>query len=331
MKKIISALLIIAMMFSVAAVSASAAGLHVNMNFDSLDTFSSIFMAGQFYMDDSDRLLYGYSEARALQTQYDDEPGYFLPSTYCWLTYDMSVTMCIADDDMMDRDRFVNLVYCNDNLQYNMLRDGRQYLAFGYDVQNRCFRLSEGWNVVEDEGQLMTPVPMEIDTDGEEFFTMGMSIDKNRIRCFYNDKLIFDFVDSNNELLIAKQIPSPFLFWQDGNYIQISNITIADQGYLFPNTQIVTGNETTAPASETTTQKVQVTVTDEKGNAVTDDKGQVVTSESIVTEKPAPAETNKNGTAGGTATSTGDATFIVIAAMVATLGCAVVIKKATEK
>lgn len=331
MKKIISALLIIAMMFSVAAVSASAAGLHVNMNFDSLDTFSSIFMAGNFYMDDSDRLLYGYAEARALQTLYDDDPGYFLPSTYCWLTYDMSVTMCIADDDMSDRGRFVNLVYCNDNPEFNLIRDGRQYIAFGYDVESRCFRFTDGWNRVEDEAQFLPPVYIEIDTDGEEFFTMGMSIDKNHIRCFYNDQLIFDFVDSSNELLIAKEIPSPFLFWQDGNYIQISNITIADQGYLFPNTQIVTGDETTAPASETTTQKVQVTVTDDKGNAVTDDKGQVVTSESIVTEKPAPAETNKNGSVGGTATSTGDATFIVVAAMVATLGCAIVIKKATEK
>ncbi len=166
--------------------------------------------------------------------------------------------------------------------------------------------------------------------DGDEYwFTIGWRVMPGRMTGYINNQKLIDY--SSPEILATNG--SPFLLINDDLYVAFDDIVVATADYnLFNESEnFVTGGETTAPASETTTQKVQVTVTDEKGNAVTDDKGQVVTSESIVTEKPAPAETNKNGTAGGTATSTGDATFIVIAAMVATLGCAVVIKKATEK
>ncbi len=337
MKKIISALLILTIVVSMVCVSTSAAGIHVNMNFESMDVFTNQFNAGQFYVDTPGE-LYGYSEAKALQTLYTEtEDGWFDNTGLTWLTYDASITVAAGDDDLNDGSRWINLVYCNDNLMYEGLEEDRVQMAFTYDIQNRCFRLAPGWNNDTEEEQYLPPVYMEINTDGDEFITMGISISKDRMRCFYNNQLIFDL--QNPDLLIAHAINSPFLFWQDGNFVRINNITVADWGTLYPDipvndvtTPVVTNEPapgpvvTTAAPVETTTSIKEVDVTNEKGETVTDASGAKVTETVIITQAPA-AETNTNKPAGGNASATGDATFVVIAAMVATLGCALIVRK----
>ncbi|MBE6707968.1 MAG: hypothetical protein E7578_01835 [Ruminococcaceae bacterium] len=339
MKKIISALLILTMIFSVVCVSTSAAAIHVNMNFESMEVFTSQFIAGAFYVEDN--LLYGYAEAKALQTQYDDSQGWFDDTAYTWLTYDASITLAIGDDELSETDRYVNLVYCNDNVVFEGRQEDRLMMSFGYDVQNGCFRFGTGWNIDSDENEhnMLPSVAKEINTDGEDFFTMGISVKQGNIRCFYNDELIFNFVDANNEYLIAHEITSPFLFWQDGNFIQISNITIGDHGALYPempDAPIQTQAPVNTNATETTTPRVtttkisEVVLTDDKGNDVTDDKGNKVTETVIITEPPV-ADTNTGAVQGGNSSNTGDVTFIVVAAMVATLGCALIVRKVSVK
>ena len=334
MKKIISALLILTMIFSVVCVSASAANIHVNMNFESMEIFTSQFIAGAFYVEDN--LLYGYAEAKALQTKYDDSEGWFADTAYTWLTFDASITLAIGDDELSDTDRWVNLIYCNDNVVYEGRQEDRLMMSFSYDVQNQCFRFTPGWNNTDETLQYLAPVEKELNTEGEEFFTMGISVNKGNIRCFYNDELIFNFADPSNELLIAHEITSPFLFWQDGNFIQISNITVGDYGAIYPEmsdvdtqTQAPTPTETTTPRV-TTTATSFVNITDEKGNDVTDEAGNKVTDTVIITEAPI-ADTNTGAVQGGSSTSTGDVTFIVVAAMVATLGCALIVRKVSVK
>lgn len=332
MKKIISALLILTMIFSVVCVSTSAAGIHVNMNFESMEVFTSQFIAGAFYVEDN--LLYGYSEAKALQTQYDDSEGWFADTAYTWLTYDATITLSIGDDELSDMERWANLVYCNDNLVYEGRVEDRVMMSFCYDVENSCFRFTEGWNNTEEDGQYLPPVEKEVNTDGEEFFTMGISVGQGNIRCFYNNELIFNY--SNPDMLIAHEITSPFLFWQDGNFVQISNITVADHGYLFPATPapvdssvpVASSSETIQPIETTTSIKVE-DVTDDDGNVVTDDAGNKVTETVVITD--APADTNTGAVPGGNSTTTGDVTFIVVAALVATIGCALIVRKVNVK
>ena len=84
------------------------------------------------------------------------------------------------------------------------------------------------------------------------------------------------------------------------------------------------------PTRETTTSQINVIITDEKGETVTDDKGEAVTSISIVTEAPGAANTNQGGNVNGSS-STGDVAFVVVAVMVATLGCALVVRKVSAR
>ena len=106
----------------------------------------------------------------------------------------------------------------------------------------------------------------------------------------------------------------------------VKNIKVADAGDMFP-TDIAPATTTTR---ETTTSQINVIITDEKGETVTDDKGEAVTSISIVTEAPGAANTNQGGNVNGSS-STGDVAFVVVAVMVATLGCALVVRKVSAR
>ena len=146
MKKLISALLILTMVMSVVVVSASAAGTtYINMNFESMDVFTQQFTAGAFFVEDPGT-LHGYAEAKALQSNYetDDDLGVFKNSGYTWLTYDMSITLTAMDDDMSETDRWLNLVYCNDNPYLEGRQEGRLFMSFSYDIAERCFRITPG-------------------------------------------------------------------------------------------------------------------------------------------------------------------------------------------
>ncbi|MBE6708349.1 MAG: hypothetical protein E7578_03795 [Ruminococcaceae bacterium] len=208
--------------------------IYVNENFMSTESFTKDFMPGAYFIQDG--LLHGWPEAKSLQTNFT-QTGYRgnsifdNNSPYVWLTYDVSMTMSLSSSST-NEDRWMNICYCNDNLIYDGVSDSRQFITFSYDNLNGCFRLTDGWCNTSSSGQFMFPVYRDICMDGSEFITLGMSVEKNRIRCFYNNELIFDFVNSN--LRIAKAVGSPLLTWNEGNIVRVANITIAEQGYLFP-------------------------------------------------------------------------------------------------
>ena len=236
LKRIISVICTIAMLFSVMCIGASAEGLYIDTHFKDWAELSDQFFAGCFYNTD-EGFLYGFAEAKTLQSRYTKVDGGYIDGSYTWRTYDATVTLAIGDDDLSESDRWVNLVYRNDNLKCYGRSDETQYIAFSYDIQNGCFRITDGWNNTDPDCQLMDPVYTYIDTDyGEVFITLGISVERGRIRCFYNDQLVFDFVDSDDEYLIAKEKNSMFYLQQDGNFLQISNIKVADQGYIFSGT-----------------------------------------------------------------------------------------------
>ncbi len=228
-KRVFSVILSAIMLLSVFSVNAVAAETYLDMNFESMDVLTDKFVPGAFYVEDG--MLFGYNEARALQTKYVEEADMFLDTEYTWLTYDATITACVQLDELAESERHIDLAYCNDN-PYNYGRaESRVYINFAYDIDAGYFRLVEGLEGNAEAKAYLAPVEREIPIDTEEFFTMGISVEKGKMRCFYNGELIFTLDDP--DLLIADEITSPFLFWQRGNFIQVSNITVAEQGSIF--------------------------------------------------------------------------------------------------
>ena len=229
-RRILSVILSVVMLTAVVSFEAAAEEKYMTMNFESMADFADKFVPGAFYVEDG--TLFGYDEARALQTKYVEEYDMLVDTDTTWLTYDAVMTLSIAEDDMRTNQvRHFELAYCNDNL-YNLGRaEGRVYMSFAYDIDAGCFRLVTGLEGTADAEQILPPVYMDIPTDGEEFFTIGISVEKGRMRCFYNGKLIYNLDDPS--YMIADEITSPFLFWQRGNFLQCTNITVAEQGTIF--------------------------------------------------------------------------------------------------
>jgi len=322
-------MLILVMMLSMVVVNTSAAGVIFRADFKTMteDQFYAQFMEGAFHVDDVEGVLYGYYEAKALQSMYSDPDGIFDNTLNTWLTYDASITLSMADDELVEYDRTINIAYCNDNPRVNGAAEAREFITLTYDIQKQEFNATVGGFPGFTEGGLLgDPIPMELDVEGGTFYTFGISVEKNRVRFFIDDQLLYDI--DGTSMYVADSINSPFFMWNDGNYLNITDITVATATHLYPSTgSAPTPVETTAPTqpAETTTRKEVVDVTDDKGNAVTDADGNKVTEEIIVTD--APADTNTGAVQGGNSASTGDVTFIVVAAMVATLGCAIIIRK----
>lgn len=311
MKKIISFALILTMLTSIFAFNASAAGILVQANMESEAALLEKFYLGSYYLNDG--MLVGYSEAMCLQTL--DE----------WITCDSSVTVILNDDDLVDSERGYSLWYPNTNLFTHGLYEGTLQMIYGYSIDNREFTLSCA--DLDNPGEvvnLVEPVPYELEDDHE--YTFGMSISRGRLRCFLDDNLILDFVDTNDTYLIGLDdgisTPTCHVFWNNGNFVQIKDVKIATSEYLYPPTPIE--QSTTAPAV-TTTAISQVVVTDKEGNAVTNEAGEKVTEAVIITD--APADTHTGAVQGGSSTSTGDKAVMVVAAMIVAIGSALIIRK----
>ena len=306
-------MLTLVMIASVFAVSSSAQ-VYVDADFSNMGTFTTHFHAGLYYPDDEGS-IYGYKDALCLQTVGE------------WIEYDTTIDVMFEEDDMATGDRSYSVWYCNINPETYGVYDGGAYIQFGYDITNRqCYIVAPDLDTGETV-DLIERVPMELE-DGETY-TFGMSVTNKRVRCFIDGKLIFDYVDEANTYLIGKQDEltesTAIVYWNTNNLVHISDVKISSPTYLFPladepaDTEATTTEATTT--SETTTKIVEEIVTNVDGETSVVTK---VVTEATTTPK---AETD-NKPAGGSSNSTGDASFAVVAALVATLGCAVIIKKA---
>ncbi len=225
----------------------------------------------------------------------------------------------------------------------------RDDFVFTPDDSDPGYEEGEVWNLMfnadnmtlklhaEGEETPRIEVPVEGVEVGGDWFTLGWRVTAGHMEGFVNNKKVIDYSSED----IAAVHKSPFLLLNNDCYVAFDDIVIATADYdlfdegLGNNTPDVTtaagnnnnnnNNNNNAPAETTTvTQIVEVTGAD--GQVVTDASGAKVTEINVITQAPA-AETNTNKPAGGNATATGDATFVVIAAMVVALGCAVIVKK----
>lgn len=240
LKRILTVIITAAMLFSVpmsvAALGENLIGYDLYFNEDFTDAKRIHRRLNMDYWHlFSDRGVYGYADAKAIQTNEDD--GYLVTSgvwtpDYVYVDYDMTLTLATDDDTDSEDDRFVSLVYVNDNMFANGVSDNRMFISFIYDFQEDCFRFAEGISRTDPEKQILAPVYMEICDDGMEFYTLGMTVERDRIRCFYGGELIFDFIDTESKYFIADKAESPLLFWQEGNFTRIKNLSVNRPGYL---------------------------------------------------------------------------------------------------
>lgn len=165
-------------------------------------------------------------------------------SVYCgcphnsYAVYDMTVTLFAVDDSARTGDRFINLIYDNYNPMYQK-GENKVMMSFAYDFQDDCFRFSKGMNNADPEDQIMPPVYMKICEDGTEYYTLGMTVERDRIRCFYNDELIFDYTDTEEKYLIGHGMLAPLILWNEGNYVHITNAATAYPGHLLEPSYII--------------------------------------------------------------------------------------------
>ncbi len=346
MKKIISLVIVSLMLVTLAVgVSADAGRMHVECYFKDMADFMNYFIPGAFFIPDGESQVFGYSEAKALQSNFESSDdlgfdGFKENDRNAWLRYDCEIKIAMAPDGDADSlDRGVMLVYCNNNPLYMGLEEGVQYVEFAYSVAKEELSLRTGPAIgISDSDTVIATYPMKLDSEsGNVSYRFGMSVDENRIRCFIDGKKVIDVYDP--QYYWGTYDGSCFLLWNESNMVVLNDYKVSTPGFLFPYEEEPAPTEP-APTEPITSvsssvSEVVVTVTNEKGEVETDEKGEVKTevSEVIVTEivTVAPADTQNGGGGGGTATRTGDSAFIVAAAAVIALGSAVIVKKVTAK
>ena len=340
MKKILSILLVAVMLVSAVCVSVSAEGYYLQERFTNGGaTFDSNFIAGATWITDDGKLI-GYSDARTFMSRYDDSDGVFNNTMLTWLEYDVEIQVWADADENAGDSRDYSLAYCNDNLVVAGIEEDRSFISFGYDFVNGEFYLSKVLGGGGEEDQLVARVAKEI--KGDEFNKLGMTVTRGRIRGYFNGELIIDFVDTADTYRIAKEINSPFLFWNTSNFFQVSSVDVASPEYIYPaGLAPVTTAETTNggnngnnggnndPANTTNSgNNNNPPATSVVTSVVTNDKGE---TEIVTKVVGVPADTNKNGSSVNNSTKTGDAAIIVAVAMVVALGTAIVVKKVNVK
>ena len=340
MKKIFSILLVAVMLVSAVCVSVSAEGYYLQERFTNGGaTFDSNFIAGATWITDDGKLI-GYSDARTFMSRYDDSDGVFNNTMLTWLEYDVEIQVWADADENAGDSRDYSLAYCNDNLVVAGIEEDRSFISFGYDFVNGEFYLSKVLGGGGEEDQLVARVAKEI--KGDEFNKLGMTVTRGRIRGYFNGELIIDFVDTADTYRIAKEINSPFLFWNTSNFFQVSSVDVASPEYIYPaGLAPVTTAETTNggnngnnggnndPANTTNSgNNNNPPATSVVTSVVTNDKGE---TEIVTKVVEVPADTNKNGSSVNNSTKTGDAAIIVAVAMVVALGTAIVVKKVNVK
>ena len=340
MKKILSILLVAVMLVSAVCVSVSAEGYYLQERFSNGGaTFDSNFIAGATWITDDGKLI-GYSDARTFMSRYDDSDGVFNNTMLTWLEYDVEIQVWADADENAGDSRDYSLAYCNDNLVVAGIEEDRSFISFGYDFVNGEFYLSKVLGGGGEEDQLVARVAKEI--KGDEFNKLGMTVTRGRIRGYFNGELIIDFVDTADTYRIAKEINSPFLFWNTSNFFQVASVDVASPEYIYPaGLAPVTTAETTNggnngnnggnndPANTTNSgNNNNPPATSVVTSVVTNDKGE---TEIVTKVVEVPADTNKNGSSVNNSTKTGDAAIIVAVAMVVAFGTAIVVKKVNVK
>ncbi len=338
MKKLTALFVCIVMIAATFAVSASAAG-EILWYEDFSDKFTNpnnwILEGNEFFCDDftdaSNPCIVAYDAGVVCQMEYSSES----PNPRKYANFSMMSKIQVRDFDA-DGDHKVGF-WWRDDFYENADELGVE-LGEIYNVMVNMDTMTIDLTVEGEENPRATAPVSGLEVGGD-WFTLGWRIVPGKISCFVNNQKLIDYASAD----IGATQQSPILLLNNNCYSAWDDVVVATADYnLFNESDVAPapgtsdngttanqgGNATQAP--EATTSKKVVEVTDEQGNAVTDASGNKVTEEIIVTDAPV-ADTNTGAVQGGNSTTTGDVSFVVICVMVATLGCAVIVKKVNVK
>ncbi len=227
MKKIISALLIATMLCSMVVMSVSVSadsGSFVD-NFDDAE-FTNSWMPGHDNLYVENGYLIGTSGARAWQGAGEgdakDGPGY----TPALFEAQWTISAVLDEGQDAGAQRDFGYAYCT----YDETGAQRNIANFFYNWGEGKFYLGNGLlNPTGDDAQLMPAVEKAIVADGETF-TLGMRVDLDRIRCYYNDEVIFDYKAEGKSIGLDKSL---IFSWNTGNKITADKFQVAEPGTLY--------------------------------------------------------------------------------------------------
>ena len=214
--------------------------------------------------------------------------------------------------------------------------DGTITYSCGYEFETKKFSVSIGFdNAGEDfkpanypeEGPLYSVVISDaeapvMDTSGAGAFTLGMRISGGKAAFYLNDVKYYE-METYRGAKTCTEVGSPILLWNNNLHCTFDNLVVATADYDLFGEAGQSVAPTPADGSQTPADGASPadapSAGDNAGNA--GDAG-----DANAAANNTPADTGAAAT-GGTAARTGDSAIIVIAVMIAAVGCAVAVKK----
>ena len=334
MKKLISILMICAMLAALVAVPASAQ-IYVSDDFSTFNT-NIWFEAG--YFEPVDGRLEGYSEAVVHSTLYEsDGADGYLPCNTVWNQFTYQVDVCCEPD--RDGANSAGLWYANHQPLISGEATDRDTYTVMYECNTSTVALLKNTvNPLDEDttkvlGTYVVPGEPGANINGDPI-NLGMKVEAGKITGYVDGVEFASYSDATLGISL-----SPLILWNNGCHVYFDNFKVGDltelpYGNPTPDTTAGNGGDDTnggnepTPPTPTTPPETEIitkieTDTDVEGNTVTKVVSEVVTK--------VPADTNTNKPAGGTGAQTGDMVVIVAAVMIIALGSAIVVKKVSSK
>ena len=326
MKKIVSAIVLCAMLACAIVTSVSAAGEIVWQ-----DDFSTKDPGNLFDVENGK--VTGWAECVVLQSNYPSDKGGTRRFKECaW-----KVDACYLEDGGNDSEwHYLGIWFADYLSPYGSEEpDGQIVYQCGYDFEKGQFQLFADFDgaaadleptsgYTRGEPIAVAAVPESeapvMDPTGAAEFSIGMRISGGVLSCFMNNKKYIE-INAYRGATTATQLGSPVLLINHQCHCTFDNVVVATPDYDLFNE----GAGASAPADAAPAATEQVIET-EKVVIGTNEDGSEITD--VVTNAVArPAANTGAAATGGTAARTGDGAIVVIAVMIVSLGTAIAVAR----
>ncbi len=343
MKKVLTMVLAVAMLASIACVSASARVIFRD-TFETWDPYwwgsmeAPVGRNKPIMLDDGNWVLEGWDDAPVHQGYYEDdeENGGYKASRSTFNTGSFWVDLYTQ---LVDKEEAGAGLWWKNTWPWRNdgATDGDVYELKYYPATSKIVFTRSFPEATSDEEKTIfvydDPRARGENMDTMVPITLGMRVEAGKISAFVDGKCIVTYEDSTLGIEYSPVVlvnSGLHAYWDNYCYGDLAELPLKDNPNPNPDSTAAPNPDTTVTPPVTQVKESEVVVTDDKGNAVTDDKGNAVTQ--IVTEVvTVPSADLNNGPSGNGGAQTGDMAVVVLAVMVIALGSAIVVKKVNEK
>lgn len=341
MKRLLSVIILLAVVMSIAVIESSAAVIYMQDDFsgDEINSENWVAEGTKFFVENG--MLQGYKDAVVHQSAYGvPDMGMELGKDRDWTTFVAEMKVRIIENDAPGLNQGVGFwikAYGDNTCD----TDGQIY-TLGYDHTNKAYVIGRNsLNAVGDANIISTPAEQWKEGGDAPWHTLGIKVEAGGLISLWADAvkvLEINTADtsvtgSTEEFNVMGIYDTPVILLNDNNYIQMDDLIVASPDYYSEGTVPAPGeNDTNPPAGDDTNNGVNTDNTDSNsgnnggnndnngsgnnGNTGNNGAGNI---------NPNATDTNKNQSG---AASTGDCVYILAVVFVVTLGSAIVVKKA---